>query len=748
MPIRLRVRDDGGLHQVLLFVNTKRALGVSGPEVKACQGLAGETDAVVEFNYDGKTPSDRVFSGSPIYTSFSDPLQHTIYVVAVDTDGNRTNTFSPISFTLEEGVVQEIIPVSERTPQVRDAIVAAVPDASSSSDVTAADLAEIRGLSMLRKNITSLKADDFDGLSSLGGLDLRINSLTTLPEGIFDGLLALRYLYLSDNSLTILPEGIFDGLSSLSNLTLGNNSLTTLPNGIFDGLSSLITLDLRINSLTTLPNGIFDGLNRLDTINLSYNSLTTLPNGIFDGLSSLRYLYLRYNSLTTLPEGIFDGHTALRDLSLGHVGFSLPITVSLEKVGGDQFKAVAPTGAPFDIVLPLSVVNGSINSGATTITIPAGSVESEMLTVTQTPGRSAVVNVDIGTLPGLPANHSGYVLVKSTDLPLALTAGITPVSERTPQVREAILGVVRLNDPSVSSYAEITATHLTGVTALYLNDRNITSLKVGDFDGLTDLEALRLYSNQLTTLPEGLFEGLTALETLTLYGNQFTTLPEAIFNNLTALTTLRFGLNQLTTLPSGLFDGLTALTDLRMIGNQLTMLPDGIFEGLTSLTTLRLGGNAVNPLPLTISLEKVANGQFKAVAPSGAPFDIVLLLTVANGSITGGATTLTIPAGNVESDPLTVTRTPGTTFAVTTDIGTVPGLPANHSGYTLAKSVDLPLMFTEFGGTVFTPVSERTPQVRDAIVNAVPGINSANDVTAAHLAAITHLDIRKKIYQH
>ena len=42
-----------------------------------------------------------------------------------------------------------------------------------------------------------------------------------------------------------------------------------------------------------------------------------------------------------------------------------------------------------------------------------------------------------------------------------------------------------------------------------------------------------------------------------------------------------------------------------------------------------------------------------------------------------------------------MTRTPGTTFAVTVDIGTLPGLPANHSGYTLVKSADLPITVTE-----------------------------------------------------
>ena len=125
--------------------------------------------------------------------------------------------------------------------------------------------------------------------------------------------------------------------------------------------------------------------------------------------------------------------------------------------------------------------------------------------------------------------------------------------------------------------------------------------------------------------------------------------------------------------------------------HQLTTLPEGVFSGLSALTTLRLQSNAVDPLPLRVSLEKVGTDQVKAVAPTGAPFEIVLPLSVTNGSISGGATTFTIPAGSLESQPLTVTRTPGTTSAVTVDIGTLPGLAENHSGYALVKSPDLPL---------------------------------------------------------
>ena len=717
--------------------------------------------------------------------------------------------------------------VSQRTSQVRDAIVAAVPGVNSAEDVTEAHLAAITILDLQRKGITELKAGDFDGLNSLIRLWLRYNELSTLPVGIFDGLTSLTTLYLNSNALTSLPAGIFDGLSELRDLHLSDNALTSLPAGIFDGLSELRLIWLRGNALTLLPVGIFDGLSEpLIEVVLSGNAVNPLP-----------------------------------------------LTVSLDKVGINQFKAVAPSGVPFDLVLPIRVRNGSVSGGTSTLTIPVGSVESEVLTVTRTTGTSGAVSVWIGPLPSLPARHTGYRLVKNTgefrpleifediseqvwsanmtvgtwrftqgngrsgtgygydptknvgsisnptftyrektytiqsisytrldnflaqtfvyirlnhSLPscdaqimqlrnsysdwipihsgtnvisfsnparirnsdwragerISLTIrslptppdvpGVTvtheenqvnlswetlcdggkditrheyrqktrsgtfgswipipnsgaggvnfasytltnvnnpqdvvyvvravnelgegsvsaPVSpsDRTPQVAEAILNVVKLNYPNVTSFADITDSHLAGITALYLRSRNITTLKSGDFKGLTSLTELRLNGNQLTTLPEGIFDGLTALRNLNLYNNR------------------------------------------------LSSLPDGLFQGLTALTQLRLGGNSVDPLPLTVSLEKVADGQFKAVAPTGAPFEIVLPLIVTNGSINAGATTITIPAGSVESAPLTITRTPGTTFAVNVDIGTLPALPPNHSGYALVKSNDLPLAASE-----------------------------------------------------
>ena len=120
-------------------------------------------------------------------------------------------------------------------------------------------------------------------------------------------------------------------------------------------------------------------------------------------------------------------------------------------------------------------------------------------------------------------------------------------------------------------------------------------------------------------------------------------------------------------------------------------LGDSVFSGLTELTKLQLQWNPVDPLPITVSLESTGTGQFVAKAHTGAPFDIVLPLRLSNGEIDGGESSITIPQGSVESEPLSVSRTAGTRAAVTVDLGTLPALPSGDNGYELVRSGDLPL---------------------------------------------------------
>ena len=211
-------------------------------------------------------------------------------------------------------------------------------------------------------------------------------------------------------------------------------------------------------------------------------------------------------------------------------------------------------------------------------------------------------------------------------------ADITPVSDRTAEVRDAIVAAI----PDVNSADDVTETHLAAITSLNLRSTGIAELESGDFSGMTGLTSLNLYNNELSSLP------------------------------------------------------------------------DGIFEGLTALTSLRLGGNTVDPLPITITLEKSEDGQFKAIVPTGAPFDIVLPISATNGSIADSATSLTIAKGSTESSAVTVSRTADTTDAVTANIGTLPGLPRNHYGYVLTKSDALPL-------EVISEVTSTTPVVPDPV---------------------------------
>ena len=264
------------------------------------------------------------------------------------------------------------------------------------------------------------------------------------------------------------------------------------------------------------------------------NDLTSLDAGLFSGLTALTTLWLQ---LTSLPDGLFDGLTALTSLLLFNNSAEPTITVSLEWVVDGQFMAKAHTGAPFEIVLPVTVANGTIDGGATTVTILKGSIESNIHTVSRTSGTTAAVTVDIGTLPGLPTdldadgerNHEGYKLVKSDVLPLEVIAALTSgICGRTQQVRDAILASVS----GVSACGDVTGAHLVTIDFLYLANKSISGLKAGDFSGLTALTTLELGYNQLTSLDAGLFSGLTALTHLRLYGNDLNSLPEGLFSGL------------------------------------------------------------------------------------------------------------------------------------------------------------------------------------------------------------------------
>ena len=182
------------------------------------------------------------------------------------------------------------------------------------------------------------------------------------------------------------------------------------------------------------------------------------------------------------------------------------------------------------------------------------------------------------------------------------------------------------------------------------------------------------------------------------------------------------------------FSGLTALQQLDLHDNALSSLPAGIFSGLTALTALNLyrqNDQVLVRLPVTVSLELVEAGQFKATAPTGGPFTLEFPVSVTNGTTVGGANSITIPVGGIESDPLTVSRTVGTLSAVTVDIGTLPALPSGHRGYTLIKSTDLPL---EVIPRVVSITSSATHPTKDSFTVTITFSEAVTGLTAGEIA--------------
>ena len=181
----------------------------------------------------------------------------------------------------------EIVPVCDRTPEVRDEIVKLVPEVSDCADVTESHLAEIRR-DFFHGGLERVYVLGFPSTRRLPPPPLR-----ELKVGDFSGLSSLRTLYLDRTGLMTLPEGIFSGLSSLEALYLDNNGLSTLPAEVFSGLSSLLYHNSgKISSCITV-----ELLRPLLPGEALPVTMGTLPAEVFSGLSSL----------STLPAEVFSG---------------------------------------------------------------------------------------------------------------------------------------------------------------------------------------------------------------------------------------------------------------------------------------------------------------------------------------------------------------------------------------------------------------------------------------------------------
>ena len=400
-----------------------------------------------DANSFGKTFEVRLGELSRIRLSRSDGTGPDVPHLRAESLLSRPDEGAVHTVTIVEAVPADIC---DRTPQVRDALVAAIPEVSDCADVTTAHLTGIGTLRLRASGITTLRENDFSGLSSLQYLWLSNNSLRSFPEGVFSGLGSLKRLSLSGNSLDALPERVFQGLNSLQGLDLERNQLRSLSEGIFGGLGGLKWVDLSGNSLSSLPEGVFNGLNSLQSILLDDNDLRVLPEGVFSGLGKLESLWFSGNPLSSLPEGIFKGLHSLRGLLLNNNSLmSLPEGVfsGLSSLEDLWLFSNGLNALPEDIFLGLS------------------------------------------DLEQLLLNNNSL-----SSLPEGVFRGLSSLNR------------LWLARNSLSSLPEGVFRGLKTLNQVILTSNSLSSLPVGVFDGLIGLSDVRLEFNPLSELPQGIFD--------------------------------------------------------------------------------------------------------------------------------------------------------------------------------------------------------------------------------------------------
>ncbi len=555
-----------------------------------------------------------------------------------ETEAERSGTITVAGITMDVLQLATDEGICARSSSVASEIVRQVArfgGAGRCDEVSSDDLAQLQRLDLSGSGIQSLKPGDFEGLSSLQELDISRNSLTELPEVLFAGLSDLQRLLIFRNQLTHVPEGLFAGLSNLRTLTITGNRFAEVPPEAFSGLSKLEILNLSRNQLTEVDKRWFSDLSSLKNLYFGVNRLTKLPEGMLDSLPNLEVLKLEFNPLTELPASLLAGLSNLQSLEIQsneltelHPGFF----AGLAKLEYLDLSFNRLANLPKDMFAQLSSLEELRLNSNELAELPAGLFN------------------DQSSLKILRMGHNRF-----TRLPTGLFAELASLEE------------------------------------LYMESNDLIELPASAFGELSRLRNLWLSYNRLTELPEGLFSGLSDLERLSLYGNALLDLSANTFSGLSSLEDLTLARNKLSSVPSDLFAGLSMLKQLSLEDNRLTSVPGGIFSGLTSLEDLHLHRNPADPLPLTLSLQEVDEGQFKAVVPSGAPFSMELSFSVSEGGVfQDDASSASIATGELESEPISVDRASERLDAVSVDFGPLPHLPGTHRGYELTADESLP----------------------------------------------------------
>ncbi len=153
-------------------------LTLSYDEVLGSSPKPATGDFAVTVNSEARSVTTVVVNGSEVTLTLVSTVAPHQTVRLTHTPGTnpiRDQAQNPAAALANRTVTNLIGGICSRTPQVRDAILAAAP-VSTCGAVTAAHLSAITNLSLDSENISTLQADDFSGLTALETLDAGIRA--------------------------------------------------------------------------------------------------------------------------------------------------------------------------------------------------------------------------------------------------------------------------------------------------------------------------------------------------------------------------------------------------------------------------------------------------------------------------------------------------------------------------------------------------------------------------------------------
>ena len=630
VPVRLKVSDSDGLHQVLLFVYTREPHGAAGnKELKACRGLSGEKEAIIEFDYDGVIPSDDL-------TSLSQPIVHPIRIIAVDVNWNVQQR----SFELFSEMLQPLSKISGDNQHsfpnalLPNPFVVEVRDVNSGRRQRGVSITftVTAGDGMLNVEHTQT---DYNGQAASTltlGPNIGTNTVEVSATGIservtFNAVAGGRVDILDSHlraaiepiigktpgepiapadmmnltRLTARAQEIHDltGLefaTNLERLTLDRNNLSNVSAlAGLNHLRRLLLADNRISDLKPLTNLI-----KLERLDLNNNSVSDLSPVV--ELIRLTWLSLQNNRISDIS--VVAGMTKLRFLDLNNNSVS-----NIEPLSG----LTRLTSLRLDRNKISDISTLSDLHQLTELRLDRNNI-TDLSPLVANMGLGNGDTVDVRRNPlSYPSIHTHIPALQNRGVTIEFDNVVTePVDLPDPNLRDSIALVF-----DKVSGEPITTTEMLDLFDLEARDANISNLTglkhainlkevllernnisdIAPMAGLTQLTKLRLGGNSISDLSA--LSSLIQLTRLSLWANSISDIsPVAALTN---LTELNFSGNSISSIAA--VAGLTQLTSLHLQSNSISDI--AALAGLTNLTALRLDRNSISDISVLSGLHQL-----------------------------------------------------------------------------------------------------------------------------------------------